>query len=209
MADAVTTPDEKQRAPVGDPGEAVLLKIAGTPFLFPRRIEERVAQVMQGKYDFGRVPDCERVRRILDVGAGVGEFACWAWVRWRGSVWIECYEADEELQPFLKHNLTPGGVVHPVAIKSSEAASKLPACDVLKLETGGHEVEILRGYAHRPSVVCVEWHGEENRLEVEKLLTSWGMRCFRLLLRHPGYGHGIWARSKAIWSDEQKGFVLP
>ncbi len=209
MPDAVTLPDHLRQSLPGDPGEVVLHEIGGTPFLFPRRIEERVAHVLRGKYDFGILPDCQKARRILDVGAGVGEFACWAWRRWRGGAWIECYETDPALLPFLRHNLPPGAAVHPVSIKDAKAAATLPPCDVLKLETGGSEVEVLQGYAHRPSVVCVEWHREQDRLQVENLLSSWGLRCFRLAFKHPGFGYEVWARSDANWSDDKKAYMLP
>ena len=209
MLEAPARPDDSPRPAVSDPGEAVLLEVGGAPFLFPRRIEERVALVFRGKYDFGTLPDMPKARRMLDLGAEVGQFACWAWRRWRGSAWVDCYESNPDLHAFLKHNLPPGGAMHPTPVRDSAASAALPACDVLKLEADGNEAAVLRGYRYQPSVVCFEWHREQDRLEIEQTLASWGLRCFRLAFKHADYGHQTWVRSAAIWSDQKNGFVLP
>jgi hypothetical protein len=189
-------------------GDAILLEVGSKPFLFPRRIEERVALVLRGKHDVGVLPDAPPVRRILDIGAGVGDFACWAWKRW-GPAWVDCYESDPVLLPFLGHNLPPGAAIRPEAIKDAAAAAKLPPCDVLRVEGVGNEAEILRGYRHRPGIVCVEWNRDEDRRDFESTLSSWGLRCFRIAFKHTDFGHETWVRSKAIWNEEKKGFVLP
>jgi hypothetical protein len=191
-----------------DPEATVLVHVGGAPYLIPRRLESRSAEILRGKYDFGFLPDLPPARRVVDVRAGVGDFACWVWSKWR-NVWLECYEPDAELRKLLAHNVPPGGAVHAVEIGDATAAASLPPCDVLMLDAGGNEADILRGYKHRANAVFFEWHRAEDRLEIEQTLASWGLRCFKLAFRHPDLGHEVWVRSRAVWNAEKKAFVLP
>jgi hypothetical protein len=195
-------------APPADPKATVVVHVGGAPYLIPRRLETRSAEILKGKYDFGGLPDVPRARRVVDVRAGIGDFACWAWSRWR-NVWVECYEPDPDLRAFLLHNLPPGGAVHADSIDDAASAASLPACDVLMLDAGGNEADILRGYKHRASVVCFEWHRAEDRLPIEQTLASWGLRCFRIAFRNPDLGHEVWVRSRAVWDVDKKAWVLP
>jgi hypothetical protein len=188
--------------------DAVELEVGGTLFTLPQRVEVSASDVFKGKYEYGVVPDVPRIRRILDLGAGVGAFACWAWGRWRNS-WIDCYETDPELLPFLRANLPPGAMAHDTAIKDAAASSLLARCDVLMLDVGGNEADVLRGYRHRPSVVCFEWHREQDRLDIESTLDSWGLRCFGIHFKEPDLGHQVWLRSRAVWSTDKKAYQLP
>jgi hypothetical protein len=190
------------------PIDAVRIEVGGTPFTFPRSIEGSVAQVLKGKYDFGVLPDAPKVRRILDLGASVGDFACWAWFRWRNS-WIDCYEPDRELRAFLMGNLPPGAAAYRTAVRDATAASLLPPCDLLKLDVGGGEAEVLRGYQHRPSIVSFDWHLDQDRLDIEKTLASWGLRCFKIIFKNPDLGHETWVRSRAVWNEKERAYALP
>ncbi|HEY1696509.1 MAG TPA: hypothetical protein VGG39_30315 [Polyangiaceae bacterium] len=188
--------------------ESIKMEVGGAPFLFPREIEAKVAEVLQGKYDYGHLPDAPKVRRILDLRAGVGAFALWAWHRWRNS-WVECYEPDPDTQMFLRHNLPPGGAVHPLDVRDPGVVSALPPCDVIRLDAGGGEADLLKGYGHQPSIVCFEWHRQEDRLQMEATLSSWGLRCFKLSFKHADLGHAAWVRSKAVWNTKRKAYRLP
>jgi hypothetical protein len=190
------------------PVEAVRIEVGGCPFLFPRAIEARVAQVIQGKYDHPKLPDAPKVRRIIDIGAAVGEFACWAWTRWP-NVWVDCYEASDAHRAFLRNNLPPGAAIVGTSVPDQASACKLPPCDVLRLDMNGGEADVIRGYPHRPNVVCFDWHLHKDRLEIEGTLSSWGLRCFHLFFKNPDLGHQVWVRSRAKWSEEKKGYELP
>jgi hypothetical protein len=191
-----------------EPVEAVKLEVGGLPFLFPRSIEERVAEVMRGKYHYGVLPDPPKVRRIVDITAGVGDFACWAWRQWPNA-WIECYEPDPVLRKFLELNLPPGAAVHSVDAKELGVAGDLPPCDVLRLDAGGGEADILRGYRHVPSIVCFQWNRDTDRLDIERILSSWGLRCFRISFKNVDVGHEVWVRSRAVWNYAKKGYEVP
>ena len=54
---------------------------------------------------------CDRgVRRVLDIGAGVGEFALWASSRWPGC-WVDCIEWQSLAQSALRENVPLGTAV--------------------------------------------------------------------------------------------------
>ena len=61
-----------------------------------------VRSVLSGRYDSPDPPGVE-VRRVLDIGAGVGEFALYAAARWAGC-WVDCWEPDAELRALLEEN---------------------------------------------------------------------------------------------------------
>lgn len=53
-------------------------------------------------------------------------------------------------------------------------AKELPECGILKVDTEGCEVDIITKYLHthnRPILILFEFHREEDRIELDKLLT--------------------------------------
>jgi predicted RNA methylase len=84
-----------------------------TPFVFPPARELRVVPILRGRYaaqladeELAGVP----VRRVLDLGAGCGEFACWAFRRWPGC-WVDLIEYDPDLAAIATVNAPPGAKV--------------------------------------------------------------------------------------------------
>lgn len=65
----------------------------------------------------------------------------------------------------------------PVEIADPEM---LRACDVLKIDTEGCELEILQLYHHLPVVraVLLEWHRRKDRWSIGKLLSDAGLVCY-------------------------------
>jgi hypothetical protein len=67
-----------------------------------------VKSVLQGgRYSMPRMPAEDTVRRVLDVGAGCGEFQLIAMLRWPGC-WIDWVEEDEGLADLCEGNSVPG-----------------------------------------------------------------------------------------------------
>lgn len=79
------------------------------PFIVPPDVEARVRAVWCGAYPV-RHPKEKDVRRVLDIGAGCGEFAVWAWRRWP-NCWIDCIESDPMERKALYENIPPGAKV--------------------------------------------------------------------------------------------------
>jgi FkbM family methyltransferase len=50
----------------------------------------------------------------------------------------------------------------------------LPACDILKIDTEGCELDILLYYKHLPIVVMLEYHSESDRVAIDNLMASRG-----------------------------------
>lgn len=68
----------------------------------PRARVALVSSVLSGRYDASRDPVRDaKARRVLDIGAGVGEFAWYAAKRWE-RCWIDCWEPDPELREVLE-----------------------------------------------------------------------------------------------------------
>lgn len=80
-------------------------------------------KVLGGEYEFPDIPDLPRIERVVDVGANVGAFAVWAYLKFDGP-WIDGYEPNPDAARMCKANLPPGAVVHNVAI-TTEAECKL------------------------------------------------------------------------------------
>jgi len=59
----------------------------------------------------------------------------------------------------------------------------LPKCDVLKLDTEGSELDILRHYRHRPRLIALEYHRQSDILKISALLMKRGYQQ----LRHTRY----------------------
>lgn len=81
----------------------------GVQFIVPPDIRARVQSVWVSAYPV-RHPDEKKVRRVLDIGAGCGEFAVWAWRRWP-NCWIDCIESDPTERKALYENAPPGAKV--------------------------------------------------------------------------------------------------
>jgi FkbM family methyltransferase len=64
---------------------------------------------------------------------------------------------------------------HGVRVQTRHAVT-LPRADVLKLDTEGCELPVLRAYPHMPGVraVMLEWHRIEDYHDLLRLLPSWG-----------------------------------
>jgi hypothetical protein len=63
--------------------------------------------LLTGRYDLSGIPE---PHRILDIGAGVGAFAIWAWSQW-SRAWVDCYEPDPDLAALCAEHLPPGGAM--------------------------------------------------------------------------------------------------
>ena len=48
----------------------------------------------------------------------------------------------------------------------------LPECEILKVDTEGGEIPILKHYRYKPSVILVEAHCETDRQKIEKMLNT-------------------------------------
>ena len=53
------------------------------------------------------------------------------------------------------------------------AASKLPECDIMKIDTEGAEVEIVENLVNWPKIFLIEYHGEHNRARLNELLKDY------------------------------------
>ena len=73
------------------------------------------------------------------------------------------------------HNSETGDMVKTVR------ARDLPPCDIVKIDTEGAELPILRDYPHLAGVraIMLEWHREEDRAELARWLPTLGFRLLR------------------------------
>jgi hypothetical protein len=80
-------------------------------------------------------------------------------------------------------------------VKAFDAAL-LPDCDVLKLDTEGHELQILSEYPHLPGcqAVMLEWHRASDRWLIGHILTLAGLRCVYDAVWHKERGIMKWRR---------------
>jgi len=76
---------------------------------------------------------------------------------------------ESSLKPHMEvqNNGGPVKLVH---------ARHLPECNVLKIDTEGSELDILRNYPHldKCSAVVLEWHGQRDREEIRELMVAKG-----------------------------------
>ncbi len=106
-----------------------------------------------------------QVRRIVDIGAGIGAFAAYAALRWPYA-WIDCYEEDEALARILRLNMPPGGRVF---TKGTELKSFV-ACDLLHIAMPlRHPLDQLT-----PKIVIVEFDTELEMIVTGSTLESDG-----------------------------------
>lgn len=77
-------------------------------------------------------------------------------------------------------------------------ARRLPAANVLKVDTEGHELDVIGGYlsqdTHRPEVVMLEWHRATDRWWLGGMLTKHGYDCVRDEVRRKDRGIMAWVR---------------
>jgi FkbM family methyltransferase len=77
---------------------------------------------------------------------------------------------------------------------------QLPACDILKLDTEGCELDILKALKQYPPVIVFEYHRDSDRVDIDALLTKRGYRI--LQLRSPCLHRGT---VKYVFIEKQRG----
>jgi FkbM family methyltransferase len=85
----------------------------------------------------------------------------------------------------------------------------LPRADLVKVDTEGHEIDILGSYPFlkETSVVMFEWHREADRPVLEQMMRDAGLRLFKSVHECVSLGLQVWIRSKAI--NGQGRYVMP
>ena len=81
--------------------------------------------MLGGEYSYPLLPDHPPIRHVLDIGANVAAFACWAFKNYQGNVFIDCYEPFPEAAKLCELNAPPGARVHRVAVTTSPGPVKL------------------------------------------------------------------------------------
>lgn len=89
-----------------------------------------------------------------------------------------CNEGEHSLYPKLAGTETVAARVDVVS------AADLPECDVLKIDTEGSELPILRSYRHLGdcTAVLLEWHSQADRQAIHELLEPLGFVCYSEVL---------------------------
>jgi FkbM family methyltransferase len=168
--------------------------------------------------------DCfyySEIKRIVDVGANVGSFACWAAKKFPESR-IDAYEPLGSNFDYLVKNTAKYGhriQCHNWAIGNPEhtrlflgknncgegsfyqngeqredfvqvetrSPSTLPPADLLKLDTEGCELEILRGVdLAQYRFIALEYHRESDRREIDALLKDYALLASHATSVHRG-----------------------
>jgi FkbM family methyltransferase len=179
--------------------------------------------VWAGEYDHGELPGRDpAIRHIIDIGAGWGAFAVWAYSRWGHDIEIDCYEPHLEAWQYLrvnapKVNAFVGAVTTervPVLqvvedwgsckTYTAEAGrtvpavhpAHLPSCDILKIDAEGVEPEILEYYSHMRTLKALiyEFHSLEHKAMCRQICREYGMRQIRED-NEGTYGTSIWVAS--------------
>jgi hypothetical protein len=116
----------------GAMGQAHVQMKSGRKYLFRFPLERQwiCQSVLSGRYNWPKSDADAKVRRVLDLGAGCGEFMVHAWVRWPGC-WVDYYEPDEQLARFAEMNAVPGSRRLPGCLYSDE----LEPYDVIRFAT--------------------------------------------------------------------------
>lgn len=77
----------------------------------------------------------------------------------------------------------------------AKPASSLPACDFLKVDTEGSELEIITAYlaaGHRPAAIVYEWHRHSDRTDLHDLLVRAEYTQVSESVWHPERGVARW-----------------
>lgn len=131
----------------------------------------------------------------------------------RGNL-LELYEGSDwgmnSSDPKIGRRLEKGEAIWYV---DAVEPSGLPGCDVLKVDTEGHEVAILESYKGRrvedkPHTVLFEWHRETDREQCESACLDLGLR----MIRSSGalsWGVQAWVTTRCEWSSKAGTYVLP
>lgn len=140
--------------------------------------------------------------KILDIGANVGAFSMWARQKWPQCM-IKAFEPTPVMWPYFMANnpgteliqkaVWPDRtlVLHTSDINPNANSlikqkwhdkvievecvhpQNLPYCDILKMDTEGAELEILKHYPHKPVAILLEAHSKEDRIEIENHLQDY------------------------------------
>jgi hypothetical protein len=139
----------------------------GTNIVTPIELTEATVKQLRGQgVGFPPMPFEPQVRRIVDIGAGVGAFAAYAALRWPYA-WIDCYEDDDALARILRLNMPPGGRVF------TTMPLVLPRCDLLHIASPTPKsLDMLE--TESPKIVLIEFETELDMLETGASLEASG-----------------------------------
>ncbi len=136
----------------------------GTHIFTPTELTEATVKQLRGQgVGFPPMPYEPQVRRIVDIGAGVGAFAAYAALRWPYA-WIDCYEEDAALARILRLNMPPGGRVF-----AKIDGIAIPPCDLVRIAVPHPIVFTPLG---EPKIVLVEFDTELDMLETGAALEA-------------------------------------
>ena len=146
-----------------------------TTIYWPRDLGEAVSRVLAGEYRYPPMPDEPSVRRVLDIGAGVGAFAVWAYRQWHRP-WIDSYEPHPDSADVYEKNAPPGAKVHRLAVSPTRgktlmfegvdwAQNSLVAGASALLAGKTFEVDTIDPAALRPAdVIKIDTQGTEHEV---------------------------------------------
>lgn len=81
-----------------------------SPIYVPRDEVEDISALLKGERALVREPGEPDIRRVLDLGANVGEFALWCRLRWP-SAWVDCVVANLAAEDICALNVPDGARV--------------------------------------------------------------------------------------------------
>jgi len=195
-------------------------RIPAYPLSTHAHVEAMTRGVWEGEYDHPGLPN--DIRSIVDVGCGWGAFAAWAYKRWPGLQKLSGFDPNIEAIRLAWQNVQ-AGEFFALAVTTADRAvlshddawgsrktyqtegvgtsvdvfhpKDLPACDLLKLDGEGIELEVLEVYPHKPRVVIYEFHHLEHRDRIRRLMFA---NQYSPLVLHAKesdtYGVDIWVR---------------
>lgn len=177
------------RVAAGAPGELALPDDIRLTVLRPLDVLLAVETILDDHY---RLRELGGARRIVDAGAGTGDFSILA-ARLFPDAKIVCFEPDARYVEVLRGNLARNGcrnvTAHHVALGNGHGSRRLGefvagAVDLLKIDCEGAELDILDGLGadamQRVGRITLEYHNavvpEQDRRIVERLRAT-GFRC--------------------------------